>query len=232
MGRSVSFFAGAAIAGWISFALPASADASPSRSTSSLCKKGEKKKKEKKKPSAETKVVNVRAIVGWYKAGIDAEEIEARADKAGYVANKRDQKKLEERHLPAELIASLGSKKKPKTDDDLPEGDDAEPAPAPVVKKPFGAPSAKVAMATDGEPGSAAPKSAAREPAKPAVKSIDVDAVIDPNQIDFDSVPPPAGVPNKWVTRSNDGSVPAAKPDPMKKVAPKAPAKRPLTATP
>ncbi|MBI4822257.1 MAG: hypothetical protein HY791_38715 [Deltaproteobacteria bacterium] len=222
LARPLVVFLGASIAGWISLTVPAPASASPSTS-SHLCKKEKEKKKrgKNKKAKVEAKAVNVRSIVDWYRSGIDSDEILARAEKAAYVANKRDQKKLEERHLPRDLVLALAGKKtldrKPEPEEDALERD--EPAPSRAAsRKPLLADS---------------PEGDVEEPAaaKPAKKGIDL-ATIDPNQIDFDSVPPPEGVAvSKPVVRSDEG-MDTPKVDPTKKAAPKPPARRPIVASP
>ena len=159
---------------------------------SSLGKKSKKKPKPKKAEKAATKEakvapVDVRTLVTWFRAGIDSEEIIARARKAGYVANKRDQKKLAERHLPASLIATL-SKAAP-TESTPAEPTESDPA----------------------EDDSDEPKKAenASKNGKKKTEGIDLETIVDPNEIDFDSIPPPDGTPKQEAPRAAGSTAPS-----------------------
>lgn len=132
---------------------------------------------------ARGKKVTAKTILRWKKAGLDDETIAAKASAAGYHLTSRDKAKLKRHHASKALLGALANPRKDESrrEERRAPGEDRRSA-APVTVA------------------SAAP--AARRP-------LDLTKKVRPEDIDFESVPPPAGIPKEYVRA--DRNAPAKK---------------------
>ncbi len=127
--------------------------ASAERPSTGLCKRkksNKRKKRARRRRAAKKATFNARTVKRLQKRGLTDAQIVAKAKKANYVMNKKQERRMKRMRVRRSLIAALAA---PATD-------------APVASAPI-----------------------------PAAKPIDLNNTIDPNDIDFDSVPPPDGMP-------------------------------------
>lgn len=154
-------------------------------STAEAASCAKKKKKKKAAPAAQEapKKLTSADILKWHKAGLSDDEIVARADAGGFKLTALAVSRLKKAHAPKSLILALSGK----------------PAEAPAAEEAAPTPAAAPARAT-----------VAAKPEAPKVKPINITDLTDPNDIDFDSVPPPAGVPKEYQSSPKSSHVASA----------------------
>jgi hypothetical protein len=140
-------------------------------SASALATPAKKKNKAAPAATAEKKITS-KEVIAWKKSGMSDDEIVSRANEGGFRMTALAKSRLQKAHTPKSLMAALEGK--------------------PVEAKPVEAKKADESKAeisiTASRPKNAGPK------------PININHMIDPNEIDFDSVPPPAGIPQKYVS--------------------------------